>query len=73
MPTIGKGQSDHAKVYRPTGTLYSVGHGTLHHEASADALTNFVDEFGHKPRQELTVIEVIGTTIGWRATVFEIP
>ena len=61
------------KMYRPTGTRYANSPTHVTPElAVADAMVAFETEFGRKPRQEYTVIEILGVTGGWAATVLEI-
>jgi hypothetical protein len=72
MP-VWKARHAHAKVYRPSGTLYANGRATDLCAAMDQAWYNFVAEFKRMPVQERAVAEVIGVTASWDVTVFELP
>jgi len=60
------------KVYRPDGTKYSEGQGSNMYEAISIAQTNFVKEFQLVPSRDVTVIEAVGTSLGWKVTLLEL-
>ena len=71
MPRL-KTRSEHTKVYRPNGTPYAEGAHAVPSVAIQLAISRFRDEFRRIPRQDLAVIEVVGSSLGWSATVYEI-
>lgn len=72
MPILTR-RHDHIKVYRPNGTRYSEARSVASaNNAAALAIWVFREEFGYAPKQEETVIEVVGVTGQWIATVYEV-
>jgi len=72
MPFL-KSRYDYIKIYRPRGSRFA--HGGTHATpeiAVALAMVKFHTEFGERPRDDQTIIEVVGVTGGYAATVFEI-
>lgn len=71
MPIL-KNRYNYRKVYRPNGARYADGKTCpTASMAAASAEVNFRKEFGNF--QELNmVIEIIGVTRGWTATIIEI-
>lgn len=72
MPTTVGHRYDHIKVYRPNGMRFATGHGLTPEIAVSTAMILFQHEFGVLC-QEQAVIEVVGVTGSWAATVYEIP
>lgn len=71
MP-IKKSRYNHTKVYRPNGMRYTRGFTLYTTEAAVgSAFACFEEEFGRKPIMKQTVVEILGVTCGWAATVFE--
>lgn len=63
---------DWMKVYRPTGAAYADGQTLPTPElAVASAVVAFAAEFKREPRPAESIIEVLGVTGGWAATIFE--
>jgi hypothetical protein len=71
MPRL-KTRSQHTKVYRPNGTLYAEGKHAVFAVAVHLAISRFADEFARYPRQDQAVLEIVGSSLGWSATVFEV-
>lgn len=71
MPTY-RTRYEWTKVYRPNGTKYAGAKNARPDDAVRIALLNFISEFGREVRQEQAVIEVVGVTGEWCATVWEI-
>lgn len=72
MP-LNKARYEYFKVYRPRGARYANSSTQLTVElAVAEAMVNFEAEFGFLPRDRHTLIEVLGVTRGYAATVWEI-
>jgi hypothetical protein len=83
MPRL-KTRYDNVKVWRPHGTPYAEGEPTdwvfidpmdVHAVELAvnRAVIAFRREFGRFPRRGALVVEVVGTTAGCRAVVYELP
>jgi len=74
MPIL-KTRYDYSKVFRPNGSRYAHG-GTCFYlpDAVQKAVEAFEREFGPEAPlvQESAVVEIIGVTAGWSATIFEI-
>lgn len=71
MPIL-KSRNQHIKVYRPNGTRYAQGRSMNMQEALQQAQQQFLQEFGYAPRQDETVIEIIGVTADWIVDLFEV-
>lgn len=70
MPVL-KSRYSHVKIWRPNGTKYAnhtVTTANVRDTAAAAAigvaicLEKFQEEFGYKPREDETVVEVVGVT-----------
>ncbi len=72
MPTLG-GRKQYSRVWRPSGTRFASAKTRTIPDAVLDAFVAFRAEFGPRPVQERTVIEIVGVTGAWDATVFELP
>lgn len=72
MP-IRKARHNHVKVFRPIGMRYANGKtcGTVL-AAVIDAQRAFFQEFSSLPRDMHTIIEVVGVTGGYGASVLEV-
>lgn len=71
MP-IRRCRYDYQKIYRPNGMKYAEGRHERIEYAIIQAETAFLNEFGREPHQSLAVVEVVGVTGAWLATVMEI-
>lgn len=71
MPVLDA-KHDHRKVGRPAGTKYATARGLVWSKAIDNALKAFTKEYG-KFDQAQAVIEVVGDSFGWTATVMAVP
>lgn len=71
MPVV-KGKYQYTKVFRPPGTQYGQARDASVATAISRAGSKFYAEFGYVPKQEETVIEVIGVTGDWVVDYFEV-
>jgi hypothetical protein len=71
MPIL-KSKHKHIKIYRPGGSRYAHGDGVSYASAITDALSSYANEFSAIPKRDETVIECVGVTGGWSATVVEV-
>lgn len=68
-----KGRWDFVKLYRPVGARHAHGRTEpSYQEAIFSAFVAWADEFTDNVRIEDTIIEVIGVTGGYAATIWEI-
>lgn len=56
---------NHVKVYRPTGTRYGEGRHVVLNNAIALAIGAFAIEFGYVPKQDVVVIDIVGSVAEW--------
>ena len=71
MP-VRQGTHHHVKVYRPIGMRYAEASGPTLLATVTQAQAAFAQEFKYEPRQDETVIEVVGVTGLWYVTVMEV-
>lgn len=67
-----RSRSGYIKVYRPNGSRYAEGRDPVVATAIMKATLAFVDEFKQFPRQDETLVEILGVTGDWVATIFEL-
>lgn len=68
-----KARHNHVKVYRPQGARYANGQTQpSYQEAIFTAFVAWAEEFPDDLRIDQTVIEVVGVTGGYVATLWEI-
>jgi hypothetical protein len=65
-------RGDHIRVFRPKGSKYARARDPVISVAIAHAMANFILEFGYVPKQEDSVIEILGTTGDWTVDFFEV-
>ena len=71
MPIL-KRRHDYVKLYRPNGAKYAEARNMNLNGALDLAMAAFFVEFGRRPVQEKTYVEIMGVTADWVVTVFEI-
>lgn len=71
MPTL-RTRYDYTKIYRPNGTRYAEGKGITPADALDAAYVAYEAEFGARPPQCQTSIEIFGITGQWVAQVFDV-